>query len=192
MSYELRWIGGNTKLSSFKNDILILSSFNFNWRNCKFVWISQKVLTDAVDTLDLVDLTRSTLRQSVSAFAVLTLEDAIADLNELNWQECCVTSLQKLSSWNESFFPGSSTDQKNLQLVNHSKSQTQLAPKIRRIEETYSLIPEAFQNTLRATKMVPRRKRSNAHALDCAASTVDSVSLASCWMNELRFLVLCF
>ncbi|KAK7257362.1 hypothetical protein RIF29_31287 [Crotalaria pallida] len=173
----------------------------------------KKVLADAVETLDAVDLPRSTLGQnSVSAFAVLTLEDVIADLNELNWQECCVTSLEKLSTWNETFMappppPGFSNQKKiqnMLQLEYHhpsEKSQRKLlttpksntkitpksktfglTPKTRKVDEIYSLIPESFRSSLTATKMVPRRKRSNVYAPDRAdgGSTVDSVSLASC------------
>ncbi|KAK7252102.1 hypothetical protein RIF29_35826 [Crotalaria pallida] len=174
----------------------------------------KKVLADAVETLDAVDLPRSTLSQNnVSAFAVLTLEDVIADLNELNWQECCVTSLEKLSTWNETFIPpplpppGFSNQKKILQLAYHASEKSQrklttpksktkiktflvtpksknfgLTPKTRKVDEIYSLIPESFRSSLKATKMVPRRKRSNVHAPDHAAggSTVDSVSLASC------------
>ncbi|XP_061372840.1 uncharacterized protein LOC133315260 [Gastrolobium bilobum] len=138
----------------------------------------KKVLVDAVDLLDLMDLPRSTLGESISAFAVLTVEDAVADLNELNWQECCVTSIQKLCSCdNQSLFPVSSNQ--NLRIMNHSQSQSKVQ-KTKRIEEICGLIPEAFKSSLQATKMVPKRRRSNVHALDCAASTVDSVSLASC------------
>ncbi|KAE9620713.1 hypothetical protein Lal_00019530 [Lupinus albus] len=132
----------------------------------------KKALSDAVETLDLVDLSRSTLNENVSAFAILSLEDVIADLSELNWQECCVTSLEKLSTWNESFFPGSSNQNNTtFQLADHFESQkTHLTPK------TLHLTPRS--RILKATKMVPRRKRSNIHSGD--GSTVDSVSLASC------------
>lgn len=60
------------------------------------------MLTDAVKTLDLVDPSRSTLNESVSSLEFVALEDVIADLNHLNWQECCVTSIQTLKSWNHS------------------------------------------------------------------------------------------
>ena len=163
------------------------------------MWFSQKVLVDAVDSLDLVDLPRSTLRRNVSSFAVLTVEETVADLAELNWQECCVTSLEKLSSSNDNhsfFFPASSSDHHSLQLANHSQSQsqTQFAPK-RRIDGTCDgLIPEAFCGSLRAAKMVPRRKRSGVHAppdaVYAASTTVDSASLASCWIGDLS--VTCF
>ncbi|KAL4390421.1 hypothetical protein S245_008087 [Arachis hypogaea] len=132
----------------------------------------------------------------VSAFAVLTVEDAIADLNELNWQECCVTSLEKLCSSNNNsinnnfLFPPSSSDphHSRLQIANHS----QFAPK-RKIsgggdgEETCcggrELISKAFRSGMRPEKMVPRRKRSGAHvpsgAVCALSATVDSASLAS-------------
>ncbi|KAL4620569.1 hypothetical protein ACB092_06G164500 [Castanea dentata] len=61
--------------------------------------VQKKVLTDAVNTLDLVDPSRSTLNDNVSCFAFVTLEDVILDLYDLNWQECCVTSIQTFNSW---------------------------------------------------------------------------------------------
>lgn len=135
------------------------------------------MLTDAVDALDLVDLPRSTLSESVSAFAVLTVEEVVADLGDLNWQECCVTSIQKFGCCEDQKpFPVSS-DQ-NLQAVNHSQSQS---------HKHGGLIPEAFKRRLQATKMVPRRKRSSIHALYSATSIVDSASLASCWINDSPF-----
>ncbi|RDX60398.1 hypothetical protein CR513_61463, partial [Mucuna pruriens] len=143
-------------------------------RNCKNLsgFRAQKVLVDAVESLDLVDLPRSTLRESVSAFAAVAVEDAVADLGELNWQECCVTSVEKLSFCDgQSVFPASS-DQ-SLRVMSHSESQAQ---KSKRIDETRELIPEAFRKSLKATKMVPKRKRSSGRALDSVASTVDSAS----------------
>uniref|UniRef100_A0A2N9J512 DUF7787 domain-containing protein n=1 Tax=Fagus sylvatica TaxID=28930 RepID=A0A2N9J512_FAGSY len=61
--------------------------------------VPKKVLTDAVHTLDLVDPSRSTLNDNVSCLAFVALEDVMSDLNDLNWQECCVTSIQTLNSW---------------------------------------------------------------------------------------------
>lgn len=141
-----------------------------------FWMISQKVLVDAVDALDLMDLPRSTLSQSVSAFATLTVEDAIADLNELSWQECCVTSIYTLSSCTENFPPPGQNLLANKHL--HTMSRTKAPEKTRDINELCGLLPEASQNGRRAEKMVPKRKRINGDALDCA-STMDCVSLAS-------------
>ncbi|KAG4967876.1 hypothetical protein JHK82_033593 [Glycine max] len=136
--------------------------------------LNQKVLVDAVESLDLVDLPRSTVQESMSAFAAVALEDVVVDLGELNWQECCVTSVEKISFSNgQSVFPGCSNQ--SLHVVSHSQSQAQ---KENRIDETRDLIPEAFRRSLKPTKMVPKRKRSNAR--DSVASTVDSASLASC------------
>lgn len=141
-----------------------------------FWMISQKVLVDAVDALDLMDLQRSTLRQSVSAFATLTLEDAIADLNELSWQECCLTSIYSLNSCTENFPPLDKSPQvpKHLQTI----SRTKASEKTKDIDELHGLLPEASQNSRRANKMKPKRKRNNGDAHDCA-STMDCVSLAS-------------
>ncbi|TKY66772.1 hypothetical protein E2542_SST09661 [Spatholobus suberectus] len=135
----------------------------------------KKVLVDAVESLDLVDLPRSTLRESVSAFAAVALEDAVADLGELNWQECCVTSVEKLSFCDgRSAFPAASSDQ-SIRVKSHLQAQ-----KTKRMDEIRDLIPEAFRRSLKATKMVPKRKRSSICALDSVASNVDSASLASC------------
>ncbi|KAK7312866.1 hypothetical protein VNO77_37068 [Canavalia gladiata] len=136
----------------------------------------KKVLVDAVESLDLVDLPRSTLSENVSAFAAVTLEDVVADLSELNWQECCVTSVEKLCFYNGQSLLSASSDQ-SLGVVNHSQPQTQ---KSKRTDEIDDLIPESFQRSLKATKMVPKRKRSGVRALDSVTSTVDSASLASC------------
>ncbi|KAG2397102.1 hypothetical protein LR48_Vigan08g095200 [Vigna angularis] len=56
-----------------------------------------KVLVEAVESLDLVDVPRSTLRDSVSAFAAVALEDVLADLAQLKWQECCETFVERIS-----------------------------------------------------------------------------------------------
>ncbi|MED6170042.1 hypothetical protein PIB30_026894 [Stylosanthes scabra] len=174
--------------------LVTLELFLKNSRNFSVI-LPQKVLVDAVNSLNLVNLSRSTLHSSVvSAFAVLTMDDAIADLNELNWQECCVTSLEKLCSRSNNnhlslLFPPSSSDphRSRLQIANHSL----VTPK-RKIsgggDETCcggnrELISEAFRSRMRPVKMVPRRKRSGSHVPSgavCALSApVDSVSLAS-------------
>ncbi|BAT90024.1 hypothetical protein VIGAN_06118700 [Vigna angularis var. angularis] len=57
----------------------------------------KKVLVEAVESLDLVDVPRSTLRDSVSAFAAVALEDVLADLAQLKWQECCETFVERIS-----------------------------------------------------------------------------------------------
>ncbi|KAL6975919.1 hypothetical protein U1Q18_024714 [Sarracenia purpurea var. burkii] len=59
----------------------------------------KKNLIDAVSSIDLMDPCRSTLNdENVSSSALMTLEEAIKDLAELNWQECCVTSIQTVNS----------------------------------------------------------------------------------------------
>ncbi|WJX44644.1 hypothetical protein P8452_31594 [Trifolium repens] len=127
----------------------------------------KKVLTDAVDALDLVDLPRSTLSENVSAFAIPTVEEVVADLGDLNWSECCVTSIQKFGCCDDQrSFPVSMD--KSLAVVNHSKSQSG------------GLIPQGFKRRLEATKLVPRRKRSSIQALYTSTSIVDSASLSSC------------
>ncbi|XP_068483976.1 uncharacterized protein [Phaseolus vulgaris] len=129
----------------------------------------KKVLVEAVESLDLVNVPRSTLCDSVSAFAAVALEDVVADLAELKWQECCVTSVERISlSEGKSVLPASS-DQ-SFGFGRQSK----------RMDETRDLIPENFQGRLKPTKMAPKRKKSKVAALDSVASAVDSASLASC------------
>ncbi|RHN61830.1 hypothetical protein MtrunA17_Chr4g0040871 [Medicago truncatula] len=123
----------------------------------------KKVLTDAVDAIDLVDLPRSTLSESISAFAVLTVEEAVADLSDLNWQECCVTSIQKFGCCEDRRSFPASMDQ-NPGVANQSHSQSR------------SLTPETFKRKLEAAKLVPRRKRSSIQSLQSSVSIVDSAS----------------
>ncbi|XP_022632772.1 uncharacterized protein LOC106780626 isoform X2 [Vigna radiata var. radiata] len=128
-----------------------------------------KVLVEAVESLDLVDVPRSTLRDSVSAFAAVALEEVVADLAELKWQECCVTSVERISfSEGKSALPASSDE--SFRVTSLSKS----------MDEVRNLIPEDSRRSLKPTKMVPKRKRSKVPASDSVASTVDSASLASC------------
>ncbi|KAK8277862.1 hypothetical protein V6Z12_D09G001400 [Gossypium hirsutum] len=61
-------------------------------------FLNQKELSDAVETLDLMDPSRSTLKSSISPNAWLTEKEIIGDLNCLEWQECCVTSIEALNS----------------------------------------------------------------------------------------------
>ncbi|KAJ0054498.1 hypothetical protein Pint_02409 [Pistacia integerrima] len=51
------------------------------------------VLMNAVKALDVMDPSRSTLNENISPFASITLNHILADLNELFWQECCITSI---------------------------------------------------------------------------------------------------
>ncbi|XP_047159479.1 uncharacterized protein LOC124829934 isoform X3 [Vigna umbellata] len=129
----------------------------------------KKVLVEAVESLDLVDVPRSTLRDSVSAFAAVALEDVVADLAELKWQECCVTSVERISfSEGKSVLPASSDE--SFRVTSQSKS----------MDAVRNLIPKDSRRSLKPTKMVPKRKRSKVPAPDSVASTVDSASLASC------------
>ncbi|XP_060211424.1 uncharacterized protein LOC132638628 isoform X3 [Lycium barbarum] len=56
----------------------------------------KNVLVDTVRSMDLMDLRRSTLQEEISSEAFVSLNEAIKDLTHLNWQECCVTSLQTI------------------------------------------------------------------------------------------------
>ncbi|CAN4075461.1 unnamed protein product [Withania somnifera] len=43
-----------------------------------------------------MDLRRSTLQEEISSEVFVSLDEIINDLTHLNWQECCVTSLQTI------------------------------------------------------------------------------------------------
>uniref|UniRef100_A0A165Z0P2 Uncharacterized protein n=1 Tax=Daucus carota subsp. sativus TaxID=79200 RepID=A0A165Z0P2_DAUCS len=62
-----------------------------------------EVLVDAVDSIQLMELTRSTITDdNLSSNAFITSEEAIKDLTCLNWIECSVTSFKTFNSVNDS------------------------------------------------------------------------------------------
>ncbi|XP_022149635.1 uncharacterized protein LOC111018022 [Momordica charantia] len=58
----------------------------------------KSVLREAVSAIDLINPSRSTLEESVSSSASIPLEDVISDLKDLDWLECCATSVVTFSS----------------------------------------------------------------------------------------------
>nr|GLL45483.1 uncharacterized protein LOC109169630 isoform X2 [Ipomoea trifida] len=61
----------------------------------------KKLVLEAVDSLELMNPGRSTLQDdSVSSHVHLTVEEVIKDLDDLKWQECCVTSLHTFNGLN--------------------------------------------------------------------------------------------
>lgn len=83
------WLNRNLK---------IIKSF---WEFIPLISIGQKIVGEAVDTLDLLDLSRSTLKEapvSSPSSSPLTLDEVISDIEALKWQECCLTSLQIINS----------------------------------------------------------------------------------------------
>lgn len=65
---------------------------------------SQKVLIEAVNSIELIHPSRSTIQNdNVSSCAFIPMEVVIKDLVDLNWQECTVTSLQTLNFMNYNF-----------------------------------------------------------------------------------------
>ncbi|XP_059452271.1 uncharacterized protein LOC132182919 [Corylus avellana] len=76
---------------SFLNQIVAMHGF-------KIIRKPKNEVTEAVKALTLVEPWRSTLNDNISSMEFVALEDVIADLKDLNWQECCVTSIQTLNS----------------------------------------------------------------------------------------------
>ncbi|XP_050226815.1 uncharacterized protein LOC126676622 [Mercurialis annua] len=82
----------------FLNQIICMHGFKKMTKQLK------KAVTEAVDSIDLVSLSRSTLGEnsssstskSSSCDAFISVEEVIADLNAMNWQDCCITSVQTL------------------------------------------------------------------------------------------------
>ncbi|XP_074354003.1 uncharacterized protein LOC141692939 [Apium graveolens] len=60
--------------------------------------VKKEVLIDVVDSIKLMDLTRSTINDdNVSSDAFITSQEAIKDLICLNWIECSVTSFKTVN-----------------------------------------------------------------------------------------------
>ncbi|KAF8104012.1 hypothetical protein N665_0181s0033 [Sinapis alba] len=80
---------------SYLNQILHIHGFR------KLHHSNKKTVGEAVDAVDLLDLSRSTLNQSAvssSSANSLTLDQVITDIEALKWQECGLTSLQIINS----------------------------------------------------------------------------------------------
>ncbi|KAH7577043.1 hypothetical protein ACOSP7_002219 [Xanthoceras sorbifolium] len=76
----------------FLNQIISMHGFR------KIHKMRKSVLSEAVRSLDLMDPSRSTLKENISPSASIAFDDIMVDLNDLSWQECCVTSIKTLSS----------------------------------------------------------------------------------------------
>ncbi|CAN1759172.1 hypothetical protein LINPERHAP1_LOCUS7052 [Linum perenne] len=83
------------------NQIVHLHGFRKQQRNAK------KILTEALEELDLMDISRSTIKRSteISSSASITLDELVDDLNKLDWQECRVTSVEAFYSQKRSSAP---------------------------------------------------------------------------------------
>ncbi|KAJ8749365.1 hypothetical protein K2173_018854 [Erythroxylum novogranatense] len=87
------------------NQIIFMHGFK------KIYKLPKKALSDALETIGLVNPSRSTLQDNeISPCAFMTVEDVTADLEELNWQECCITSIQSFNSAHDHSFSSSTTD----------------------------------------------------------------------------------
>lgn len=104
------------------------------------------MLSDAVRTLNLMDPSRSTLKENISPCASITLDDITTHLNDLAWRECCITSIDVINNTN--------TDIDNSQLSEY------FAGKCRDSSASTSLNLGSEIGEV-ATKMVTKRKRSS-------------------------------
>ncbi|KAF8086344.1 hypothetical protein N665_0629s0051 [Sinapis alba] len=78
---------------SYLNQILHIHGFR------KLHKSNKKTVSEAVNAVDLLDLSRSTLNQtSISSSASLALDQVVTDIEALKWHECCLTSLQIINS----------------------------------------------------------------------------------------------
>ncbi|KAF9682822.1 hypothetical protein SADUNF_Sadunf05G0148200 [Salix dunnii] len=80
--------------NNFLSQIIRMHGFK---SNCKG---SKKVLIDLVDKIDLENLSRSTVKEKneISSCTLMNMKDIVADMKRLDWQECCVTSIQSLKA----------------------------------------------------------------------------------------------
>ncbi|KAF8007837.1 hypothetical protein BT93_K1735 [Corymbia citriodora subsp. variegata] len=63
--------------------------------------LPKRALLDAVEAIELVNPSRSTLDENVSSRDLrLSLADAIADVDELGWHECVITSVENVGREN--------------------------------------------------------------------------------------------
>lgn len=129
-----------------------------------------------MSTLTLINPCRSTLNDSrITPFVSETLEDVIADLTELNWEECSTTSAHTLSSVSQSLLISSSPThphdpnqkQHYTDCSNGQKKQRKALGVIgNNINGGFCCVPSlegGFQRKLgRPKKNVPRRKKSMA------------------------------
>ncbi|KAL3509146.1 hypothetical protein ACH5RR_028547 [Cinchona calisaya] len=77
------------------NKIIDMHGFN------KMHKTQKRIMTEAVKNIELMDPYRSTIQDDgVSSDAFIPLDDVVKDLYEINWQECCITSLQTLNAVN--------------------------------------------------------------------------------------------
>ncbi|KAK6917912.1 hypothetical protein RJ641_016334 [Dillenia turbinata] len=88
-------------LHTRNHDLLTLNSLNQIILMHGFVRIHaqpKKFLIDAVKTISLMDPCRSTLNEEIRPCSSDSVCEWIKDIEELNWQECSVSSIQTLSS----------------------------------------------------------------------------------------------
>lgn len=128
----------------------------------------KKVLTAVVDSLELMDPSRSTLGDDVtSSCSFITLEEAIQDLAALNWQDSYVTSLRTL----------------NLSSNNSSSSSLELLHNIK-VECVPNPIP--IQKRKRIRKFRPSSGSLNLHNIKVEEGV--STHIPKCKRSRIRML----
>lgn len=103
-THKVRWITETSIpfLFCFRFGFFFFFPSNFLRFDLSFILsdiAKQRILMEIVKTMEVMDPSRSTLEDdAVSSNALLTMDDLVKDLNELKWQECCVTSLQTINA----------------------------------------------------------------------------------------------
>ncbi|GFS39687.1 hypothetical protein Acr_00g0064440 [Actinidia rufa] len=126
----------------------------------------KKILIDAVNSMDLMDPSRSTLNdENVSSHAFVTLEEVVKDLEYLNWKECCVTSIQTLNSVNYDLVLQNNGASPTKSKAKKSTKRRKLPP-LSDVTTTadncsQSVCSSAVGKGSRSTTLVPRRIASN-------------------------------
>ncbi|XP_074346351.1 uncharacterized protein LOC141685127 isoform X2 [Apium graveolens] len=92
----------------------------------------KEVLIDAIDSIELMDLTRSTINDDdVSSYAFITSGEAVKDLMCLNWINCSVTSFKTFNSVNYDLI----SPQNANEVAMKSKTMKKKKPKVSRLKD---------------------------------------------------------
>ncbi|KAM2994266.1 hypothetical protein FF2_046259 [Malus domestica] len=149
----------------------------------KIYKVPKKRFSDAVSSLSLVEPARSTLKDYISPFVITTLEDVVADLADLDWKECCVTSVETLSSWKHTTSAPAAPASPRLDLDLVQYSQLQQSTPLALDSRLYGVVSapnSASETAPPAKKLVTKRRRKRSPIAAGFARALDSFSYGSC------------